>query len=349
MKRAQEVKHILVIRLTGLSQTAMCVHALRGLRRDFPELKVTMLTSTALLPLFRDLVGVEFLLADEPQYRNVGGHTRLMRAIEQTGADAVADLENSPRSRRLSRSLHPWRRRIERIDKSRNEKNLMIRKFRKVMVQLQTLSQRSRDVFEHLGLPFCMPAPIRKRRTTPPALATILAGDKQGGWIGVSLLSPHRGNCYPIPQSARLIGLLAKRYSRVFVFGSGKYEAQFAEGMEQLHANVVSVVDKCSSLGEMMDLTAAMDAVVTTDGPLLSLASLVGTPTVSIWGATHPFVESCGYGQQPLFSMQVDLPCRPCSLDGRRPCLTGSYECMERVSAEHVADRLRLIIRPDFA
>lgn len=347
MKHVGRPTHILVIRLTGLTQTAMCVHALRGLWRDFPDLKITMLTTEALLPLFRDLAGVEFLLADAPRYRSLLGRIRLWRDSLRTGADAIADLENTPRSRRLSRSLTPWRRHTERIDKSRNEKSLMTRKFRKVMVQLQTLSQRSRDVFEHLGLPFCMPAPIRKRRTTPPTLATILAGEKQGSWIGVAPLSHHKGLCYPIPQSARLVELLSQNYTHVFIFGQGKYERLFAEGMEQLHPNVSSVVDKCSSLGELMDLTAAMDAVVTIDGPILSLASLVGTPAISVWGATHPFVESCGYGQNPLYILQEDLPCRPCSLDGRRHCLHGSYECMTRISPELIIGRLRLILSPD--
>ena len=179
------IKHILVIRLRGLSQTAMCVHALRGLRRDFPELRVTVLTVRKFEPLFGSVEGIEFLFADEPAYRGTMGEWRLWRAVQRLGVDAIADLESSGRSRRLAFSLKPLRR--AHIDKSRNERQLLTRKYRKVMVQLEPLSQRSREVFNKLGLPFCMPAPIRRRRhIRPPQIATILAGEKQGAWIGVA-------------------------------------------------------------------------------------------------------------------------------------------------------------------
>ena len=214
------IKHILVIRLRGLSQTAMCVHALRGLRRDFPELRVTVLTVREFEPLFGSVEGIEFLFADEPTYRGAMGEWRLWRAVQRLGVDAIADLESSGRSRRLAFSLKPLRR--AHIDKSRNERQLLTRKYRKVMVQLEPLSQRSREVFNKLGLPFCMPAPIRRRRhIQPPQIATLLAGEKQGVWIGVAPLSPHNGTCYPIPQSAELVALLASRYEKVFLFGNG--------------------------------------------------------------------------------------------------------------------------------
>lgn len=337
------VKHVLVIRLRGLSQTAMCVHALRGLRRDFPELKITVLTVRQFEPLFRGVEGVEYLFADEPCYKGMAGGWRLWRSTQRLGVDAIADLEASGRSRRLAFSLKP--RRIAHIDKSRNERRLLTRKYRKVMTQLEPLSQRSREVFNQLGLPFCMPAPIRRRRISePPQIATILAGEKRGVWIGVAPLSPNHGTCYPIPQAAELIGLLADKYDKVFVFGNGKYERQFCEGMQSKFKSVISIAER-ASLSEQMELIKMLDAVVTIDGPILSLASLVGTPAVSIWGATHPFIESCGYGQNPANSVQIDLPCRPCSVDGRNQCLLGSHECMRRITPQMVAKRVEEVVK----
>lgn len=336
------IKHILVIRLRGLSQTAMCVHALRGLRRDFPELRVTVLTVKEFMPLFNGVEGIEFHFADEPCYRGVLGGLRLWWALQRLGVDAIADLESSGRSRRLAFSLKPLRR--AHIDKRRNERQLLTRKYRKVMTQLEPLSQRSREVFSKLGLPFCMPAPVRRRRhIQPPQIATILAGEKQGAWVGVAPLSPYNGTCYPIPQSAQLVALLASRYEKVFIFGNGKYERQFCEGMQSKYQNVISLAER-ASLSEQMDIIEILDAVVTIDGPVLSLASLVGTPAVSIWGATHPFIESCGYGQNPSNSVQVELPCRPCSVDGRHHCLLRTHDCMRRITPEMVVERVDSIV-----
>lgn len=336
------VGHVLVIRLSGLSHTAMCVHALRGLRRDFPQLKITVLTIKEFTPLFRAIDGVEYLYADDSCYRGFWGGVRLWRAIRRLKVDAIADLESSSSSRRLTFSLKPVK--LARLNKSRNERQLMTRKFRKVMVQLEPLSQRSREVFNRLGLPFCMPAPIRRRRkTTPPQIATILAGEKQGVWIGVAPLSANKGCCYPLPLANSLIAELSSRYERLILFGEGKYERQFCEGMQQKYPNVVSIAGR-ASLSEKMELIEMLDVVVTIDGSILSLASLVGTPAVSIWGATHPFIESCGYGQNPAHSVQIDIPCRPCSVDGRRECMFGSYDCMRSITPQMVVERVEMIV-----
>ena len=330
------IRHILVIRLGSLSEVAMSVHALRGLVRDFPELRITVLTLSGYKPLFREVQGLEFLFADEPRYVGVRGRFRLWCRVQRLGVDAIADLTTNSLSRAMCFSLVPWRRRVARIKDLSLEGKALTRKYRKVMVQLLPLASRSREVFGELGLPFCMPAPVRHTKMAQlPAVVEILSGKKSGLWVGVAPLSAYHGTCYPIPLAAELVGLLAGHYERVFLFGDGVYERQFCEGMQSLHANVVSVAERVS-LEERMDILAVLDAVVSVDGDVLRLASLVGTPVVSLWGATHPFLSSSGYGQDPRNTIQKDLPCRPCSTSGRRRCLFGNYECMNSIAPAEV-------------
>lgn len=337
------LQHILVIRLGTLPNAAMCVHALRGLVRDFPLLKITVLTHSRYKPLFRGVEGLEFLFDDEACYVGFAGRFRLWRQICRLRVDAIADLSVTPLSRLLSFSFTPWRRKVGRLENVRLEGKALTRKYRKVMVQLTPLASRSRDLFGSLGLPFCMPAPVRRKRlATLPPVAEILAGEKRGNWVGVALLSNHNGTCYPIPHAARLVELLASRYSKVFVFGSGEYQRQFAEGMQELYPSVVSVAGRVS-LSEEMDIISVLDAVVSVDVEVLRLASLVGTPAVSLWGATHPFLESSGYGQNPENVIQKKMPCRPCSTNGRRRCLFGNYECMWSITPEEVFKRVKSV------
>lgn len=320
----------------------MCVHALRGLVRDFPDVRITLLTQREWKPLFRDVESLEFVFADEPQYEGTAGRWRLWRCLARLGVDAIADLTVTPLSRLLCFSFRPWRRKVARLEGVRLEGKTLTRKYRKVMVQLTPLASRSRDLFGSLGLPFCMPAPVRRVRTTPPAIVDILAGEKHGNWVGVAPLSPHNGTCYPIPHAAELIRLLSSRYSKVFVFGEGEYQRQFSEGMQELYPNVISVASRIS-LSEMLDVLAILDAVVSVDGDVLRLCSLVGTPVVSLWGATHPFLESSGYGQNPDNAIQKELPCRPCSTSGRRRCILGTYECMHSITPEEVFRRVKSV------
>lgn len=337
------IRHILVIRLGTLSSVAMCVHALRGLVRDFPTLRITVLTRSEWQPLFRNVDGLEFIFADEERYKGLAGKFRLWRGLQRLRADAIADLSVTPLSRLLSFSFTPWRRKVARLESIRLEGKALTRKYRKVMVQLAPLASRSRDLFGSLGLPFCMPAPVKRRRNVPlPAIIDILAGEKTGNWVGIAPLSNYNGTCYPIPHAARLVELLAGRYSKVFVFGKGEYQRQFSEGMQELHPNVISVAERLS-LNEHLDLLCSLDAVVSVDGDILRLCSLVGTPAVSLWGATHPFLNSSGYGQNPENAIQKELPCRPCSTSGRRRCLMGDYQCMHSITPEEVFRKVKSV------
>ena len=72
----------------------------------------------------------------------------------------------------------------------------------------------------------------------------------------------------------------------------------------------------------------------------MHLASLVGCPVVSIWGATHPYTGFYGRGQKPENAVQTALPCRPCSIYGNRPCLRGDYMCLEALPPATVIARI---------
>ena len=72
-----------------------------------------------------------------------------------------------------------------------------------------------------------------------------------------------------------------------------------------------------------------LDVMISMDSANMHLASLVGVRVVSIWGATHPFAGFLGWGQKMEDCVQRDLPCRPCSIYGKKPCLRGDMACMD--------------------
>jgi ADP-heptose:LPS heptosyltransferase len=72
----------------------------------------------------------------------------------------------------------------------------------------------------------------------------------------------------------------------------------------------------------------------------MHLASLVNTPVVSVWGATHPYAGFYGYKQDVRDAVQVDLKCRPCSVFGNKPCHYGSYDCLEQIKPEKIIEKI---------
>ena len=96
--------------------------------------------------------------------------------------------------------------------------------------------------------------------------------------------------------------------------------------MERAHPNVTALYGRVKLAGEI-ELIAGLDCLVSMDSLAMHLAALAATPVVSVWGATHPSLGFLGYGADPRNVLQADMPCRPCSVFGNKPCRYGDYRC----------------------
>ena len=80
------------------------------------------------------------------------------------------------------------------------------------------------------------------------------------------------------------------------------------------------------------------------DSANMHLAALMAVPVVSVWGATHPKCGFMGYNQSEENAVQVDLPCRPCSIYGEKGCRHGDYRCLNRITPQMIVDKITSII-----
>ena len=94
-------------------------------------------------------------------------------------------------------------------------------------------------------------------------------------------------------------------------------------------------------MNEELALMAKLDAMLTMDSGNMHLASLVGVPVISVWGATHPFAGFMGWNQKVENAVQIDLPCRPCSVYGNKPCRWGDYRCLNNIRPETIVRRIK--------
>ena len=112
---------LLVIRLSAMGDVAMVAPVLVALRRNYPNLRITVLTPKFLQPFFREVGNIEFFAPDlKGRHKGVAGLLRLGRDLGRF--DMVADLHDVLRSKGLCRLMKLRGTRIERIDKGRAEK-----------------------------------------------------------------------------------------------------------------------------------------------------------------------------------------------------------------------------------
>lgn len=326
------------MRLSAMGDVAMAVPVVRALREACPDMTITVLTRPFLQPFFRGIPDVGFLDFDPKLHKGLKGLGRLVRSIRKLGVDAVADLHDVLRTKVICNLLWMFGYPVAVIDKGRYEKKLLTRRTRKRLDPLTHTIERYRQTISRLGIRFSVSLDGKLERAVCPMPGEIAtaAGEKNGAWIGVAPFAQHKGKIYPIPQMDELIGLLAAQYGRVFIFGGGAYEKSFAEGMERRHEGVVSVIGRVG-LSEEMDVISNLDVMVAMDSAAMHIASIVGTPVVSIWGATHPLAGFYGFRQNPDNAVQLDLACRPCSVYGNKECIFRDYRCLKNITPATIA------------
>mgnify|MGYP003316851110 CR=1 FL=1 len=139
----------------------------------------------------------------------------------------------------------------------------------------------------------------------------------------------YKGKIYPLDKMQKVIESLSKKkQSKVFLFGGGDTEVARLDGWSRQYENVVSVAGRLP-LEQELALISHLDLMVSMDSANMHLASLVGTPVLSVWGATHPYAGFLGWNQSETNTIQKDLPCRPCSVFGNKPCRFNNYDCLQ--------------------
>lgn len=105
------------------------------------------------------------------------------------------------------------------------------------------------------------------------------------------------------------------------------------------HENTYIAHSEFDLAGEIA-MMQQLDVMLTMDSANMHLASLVGTPVVSVWGGTHPYAGFLGWNQKDTDCVQLDMPCRPCSVYGNKPCLRGDYACLKGITPEMIVGKV---------
>ena len=323
---------ILALRFSAFGDVAMTIPVVLALLEQHPEVEVLFVTRPFPANLFPPHPRLQVLGVDlERDYRGLKGIYKLYKTLHQYNIDAVADLHGVLRTHMI-RNLFAWSgTKVAMIHKGRSAKKALVRKENKERKVLTHSCQRYADVFGVLGFPvrLSFKLPDQKKH----AKAELV--------IGFAPLAAHKGKCLPQEKSRELVEKMVNKGWQVRLFGGKADKPVLSKLAEDL--SKVQVVAGSFDLKGELEYMAGLDAMVSMDSANMHLASLVGLPVVSIWGATHPDTGFIGYGQDLANAIQVstdELPCRPCSVFGNKPCWRGDYACLHQLNMEKVIDRL---------
>lgn len=366
---------LLVIRFSALGDVAMLAAVVREVVEQHADVDVTVVSRPFCAPLFEGISGrVHFFPVDpkKGEYKGQKGMWRLFKRLDKEHFDYVCDMHDVLRTKLLRLFFVLAGYKVSHIDKHRAmRKRLTAQGTKKQLIQLPTSFDNYRAALpQALAVQTDDKADDVDKDNSDNKDNIFLSGSEHPSRInevdtlasrpsdGTLLLSlapfaAHGGKIYPLEKMHRVVELLIERRPdiRIMLFGGGGKEAELMTAWEKefpgnVEATSVRLQERRRQepdfvpMREELRLMRQSDVMVSMDSGNMHLASLVGTRVVSIWGATHPMAGFLGWHQSPADCVQVDLPCRPCSIFGKKPCMRGDMACMNQITPETIVDRI---------
>lgn len=322
-----------------MGDVALTVPVVKALREKYPDVKITVLTRPFFAPFFRGIHDMRFFLLNlHVRHKGFWGPFRLAADAKKDGVDAVADMQDNVSSRLIRKILGARGCRVAHIDNGKGSKRRLCRKGYLNFHPLKTTVKRYSDVLRDLGFEV-EPKPVSDLKLPVPLAINYLHGRKTDPWIGIAPFAKYTAKVYPVDLMEKAAAMIAARAQKVFIFGGGHEEQRLAARIASQGDNIISVIGNMN-LGDELNLISNLDVMVTMDSVSMQMASLVGTPAVSVWGGTHPYAGFYGLGQDPENAVQLPMECRPCSIIGNKPCKHGDYRCLKDIPPERIVDKV---------
>ena len=345
----QYTLRLLVIRFSAIGDVAMTVPVVKALALSRPDVHVIVASRPYAKAFYEGLApNVDFVGVDlkDKRYKGLFGLERLYKDLTAFCPDVVADLHDVLRTKYLAMRFMIAGIPVSVIDKCRKERKKLLKGEGEGLV---SVFARYATVFENIG--FVIPGlfdnkspepVIDIKHHVPQCSKNILEHVVTKGAIGIAPFAAHEGKIYPVEKMERVIKLLRERFPTypLLFFGGGKRDEEVFNAWCQKFSNVFFASRECHDMRDEMYLMQYLQCMVSMDSANMHLASLVGVPVVSVWGATHTAAGFMGWKQSYDDIVERHMECRPCSIYGNKPCKRGDYACLNDIEPEEIVNKV---------
>ncbi len=347
---------ILILRFSSLGDLILTTPFYRELKRLNPSAELHLATSTNFAPLLENNPHLTKIHALNRQ----GGQPALRQLVKRLQAhkwDQVFDLHRSLRSRLLLFQLFglfpAWKTQLYRLDKRSWQRVLLLRFKRNVLQRFPAQREAYLQLIgqAYPGAKLQSHTELFPSNKQAEAVTRILT---ESGINEKPLIGFGAGASFPLkrwPKESFLFVAreLAKQgYQPIFLGGGGEEEPDWI-AKQGGFPNWSGRLDFL----ETAALLARCSLAVSNDSAIVHFAEAMGTPALALFG---PTVKEFGFGPFLKHSLLVekDLPCRPCSRNGKGSCSNQEeLACLRQITAEEVLqlalERLKKAASKDWA
>lgn len=341
----QNRKHLLVIRMSAMGDVAMTIPVLKTLTTQHPNIKITVVSKGFLEPLFDDLKNVHFFAVDtQNKHKGFKGIYKLYKELKLLNIDAVADLHNVLRSKLLRTFFKSGGTPVAFINKGRAEKKALTALKNKVFTPLKTTHQRYADVFQELGSVINLEKPrFKSKENISEPLKKLIDFNEGEKHIGIAPFAAHEGKKYPLELMEKVIEALSKTH-KILLFGGGQQEIQLLNKISNAYPNTFSVAGKVR-LKEELTIISNLAVMISMDSGNGHFSALYNIPTITIWGATHPYAGFAPFHQVQncLCADRKQYPLLPTSIYGNK-VVKGYKKVMHTIPPKTIINKVLTLL-----
>ena len=335
------------MRLSAMGDVAMTVPVLRAFSKQYPEVKLTVISRPFFKPFFVGIPNLSFFAFDDKQrHKGFFGLLRLFSDLKGLNIDAFADLHHVLRSQVVRKLFTLSGKKTAAVNKGREEKKALTREENKIFKPLASMFERHAEVFKQLGFPINLAHPEFPQPQLLDTQVRSITQNKNGFWIGIAPFAQYDAKVYPADLMQQVIDQLAQNSDyKIFLFG-GKSEIPVLDSFASNKENVINMAGKIKFQQELQ-LISNLDVMLSMDSGNAHIAAMLGVKVMTLWGATHPFTGFLPFNQTietAIVSDREKFPKLPTSVYGNKK-VAGYDDAMRSIAPETVVSKLKSFVK----
>ncbi len=328
---------ILVIRFSSLGDIILTSSLLVNLKINFPQSEIVFLTkekfrkASELLPYVDKLVTI-------PDKVSIASYYRILIKLDHENIDKIIDLHGNFRSF-LARKIISAPIKVA-YQKERLKRKRMVRK-NKIFETIDHTVDRYNAALKEIGGTAYSHRPIILRNSLESSNSRSEI-ETDSVKVVIAPGASHQNKKWELSKFIETSNFIKESNRAKITWAVSTNDFPDKNETKQLDS-LGDIVLRDAPLDELSSLIYSSSVLLSNDSGIAHLASGVGTPVVALFGPTHP---ALGFSLKGLFDkiIEVDEPCRPCSLHGKKKCFRTERFCFNRISPQKVADAVSELI-----
>lgn len=331
---------ILIIRFSSLGDIVLLTCLFRETKKCFPHTKIDFVTSSEFAPLVDNNPHLNQVFFYDRKKKDKSEWKKLTKILSSQNYEIILDAHHSIRSRLLLFQIpKKYSQKRIRIDKRSLKRDLLI------LFKFNLLKKFTPQREAYLAL-------LSKFTTLgkKEAWTEIFPGEKEQTHVKkiikkYSLLSKpliaigagasFTGKAWPKEYYLELIQSLSIKNYNIILLGGKDDEASIWLKNNIKSESVFLLAGELNYL-ESVEMIRHCVLTVSNDSAIVHFSEAVKVPAIAIFG---PTVKEFGFGPflEESQLLELSLPCRPCSRNGKGKCSNPNYrECLYSLSPEYV-------------